>query len=39
MATTTLLQGIVAEHVAPLNALNEDAIVATFADDARGFLE
>ena len=28
------LHGIVAEHVAAVNAQNEDAIVATFADDA-----
>jgi hypothetical protein len=32
--TTTDLQGIVAEHVAAVNAQDEDAIVATFADDA-----
>ena len=34
MSTTTDLQGIVAEHVAAVNAQDEDAIVATFADDA-----
>jgi len=34
MSTTTTLQGIVAEHVAAINAHDEDAIVATFADDA-----
>ena len=34
MSTTTALQGIVAEHVAAVNAHDEDAIVATFADDA-----
>jgi hypothetical protein len=34
MSTTTDLHGIVAEHVAAVNAQNEDAIVATFADDA-----
>jgi ketosteroid isomerase-like protein len=32
--TTTLLDGVVAEHVAAVNAFDEDAIVATFADDA-----
>jgi hypothetical protein len=32
--TTTELEGIVAEHVAAVNALDTDAIVATFADDA-----
>ena len=31
---TAGLQGIVAEHVAAVNALDEDAIVGTFADDA-----
>jgi hypothetical protein len=34
MSTSTVLQGIVAEHVAAVNAFDEDAIVATFADDA-----
>ena len=34
MSTTTGVTGIVAEHVAAVNAQNEDAIVATFADDA-----
>jgi hypothetical protein len=34
MSTTTGLHGIVAEHVAAVNAQDEDAIVATFADDA-----
>jgi hypothetical protein len=34
MGTSTVLQGIVAEHVAAVNAFDEDAIVATFADDA-----
>jgi hypothetical protein len=34
MSTTTDLHGIVAEHVAAVNAQDEDAIVATFADDA-----
>lgn len=32
--STTDLHGTVAEHVAAVNAQNEDAIVATFADDA-----
>lgn len=32
--TTTQLDGVVAEHVAAVNAFDEDAIVATFADDA-----
>jgi len=34
MITTTDLPGLVAEHVAAVNAQDEDAIVATFADDA-----
>jgi hypothetical protein len=34
MSTTTALDGIVAEHVAAVNAQDEDAILATFADDA-----
>ena len=34
MSTTTDLHRIVAQHVAAVNAQNEDAIVATFADDA-----
>ena len=34
MSTTTDLHGIVAEHVAAVNAQDEDAIVATFGDDA-----
>ena len=34
MTATTDLHGIVAEHVAAVNAQGEDAIVATFADDA-----
>jgi ketosteroid isomerase-like protein len=34
MSTTTDLHGIVAEHVAAVNAFDEDAIVATFAGDA-----
>lgn len=32
--TATDLHGIVAEHVAAVNEQDEDAIVATFADDA-----
>jgi hypothetical protein len=34
MSTTADLHGIVAEHVAAVNAQDEAAIVATFADDA-----
>ncbi|MGO9823358.1 MAG: hypothetical protein ACLPTJ_22225 [Solirubrobacteraceae bacterium] len=34
MSTITDVRGIVAEHVAAVNAHDEDAIVATFADDA-----
>jgi hypothetical protein len=34
MSTTTDLHGSVAEHVAAVNRHDEDAIVATFADDA-----
>jgi ketosteroid isomerase-like protein len=34
VSTTADLHGIVAEHVAAVNAQDEDAIVATFADDA-----
>jgi hypothetical protein len=34
VSTTTDLQGTVAEHVAAVNAQDEDAIIATFADDA-----
>ena len=34
MSTTTDVHPIVAEHVAAINAHDEDAIVATFADDA-----
>jgi hypothetical protein len=34
MSRTTGLHPIVAEHVAAVNAHDEDAIVATFADDA-----
>ena len=32
--TTTELRGIVAEYIAAVNAFDEDAMVATFADDA-----
>lgn len=32
--TTAVLQGIVAEHIAAVNAFDEDAIVTTFAGDA-----
>jgi hypothetical protein len=31
---STALAGVVAEHLAAVNAYDEDAIVATFADDA-----
>lgn len=34
MTATTDLRGIVASHIAAINAQNEDAIVATFAADA-----
>ena len=34
MTTTDTLTGVVAEHVAAVNAGDLDAIVATFADDA-----
>jgi hypothetical protein len=34
MSTTTALHGIVAEHIEAINAQDEDAIVATFAEDA-----
>jgi hypothetical protein len=34
MTSTRILDGIVAEHVAAVNALDEIAIVATFAQDA-----
>jgi ketosteroid isomerase-like protein len=34
MSTTAALHGIVAEHVAAVNAQDEEAIVATFADNA-----
>ena len=31
---TTELTGVVAEHIAAVNALDTDAIMATFAEDA-----
>ena len=34
MTHTTALAPVLAEHVASVNAFDEDAIVATFADDA-----
>ena len=34
MTTPTPLEGVLADHIAAVNALDEDAIVATFADDA-----
>ena len=34
MTHTAALAPVVAEHIAAVNAFNEDAIVATFADDA-----
>ncbi len=34
MSDVTGLTGVVADHVAAVNAFDEDAIVATFADDA-----
>jgi hypothetical protein len=33
-STTTNVHGIVAEHLAAVNAQHEDAILATFSDDA-----
>jgi hypothetical protein len=33
-STTATLQGVLADHVNAVNALDEDAIVATFAEDA-----
>jgi ketosteroid isomerase-like protein len=32
--STPTLTGVIAQHVAAMNAFDEDAIVATFADDA-----
>jgi hypothetical protein len=34
MTTTNKLEGVIADHVAAVNALDEGAIVATFATDA-----
>jgi hypothetical protein len=34
MSSSRTLDGVVAEHVAAVNAFDEDAIVATFAEDA-----
>jgi predicted phosphodiesterase len=34
MSITVQLQGVVADHVAAVNAFDTEAIVATFADDA-----
>jgi hypothetical protein len=34
MTEVPALQGAVAEHIAAVNAFDEDAVVATFADDA-----
>ena len=34
MTTATTLTGVVGDHIAAVNALDEEAIVATFADDA-----
>jgi hypothetical protein len=34
MTETTALAPVLAEHIAAVNAFDEDAIVATFADDA-----
>ena len=34
MTETTVLTPVLAEHLAAVNAFDEDAIVATFADDA-----
>ena len=34
MTDTTVLAPVVAEHIAAVNACDEDAIMATFADDA-----
>jgi hypothetical protein len=34
MTTTTTLTGVLADHVAAVNAFDLDAIMATFADDA-----
>ena len=34
MSTTVQLQGVIADHIAAVNAFDADAIVATFAEDA-----
>jgi hypothetical protein len=34
MTNTTEMHGVVADHIAAVNAFDTDAIVATFADDA-----
>ena len=34
MSTTVQLQGVIADHIASVNAFDTQAIVATFADDA-----
>jgi SnoaL-like protein len=34
MSTTVQLSGVIADHVAAVNAFDTEAIVATFADDA-----
>ena len=34
MTDTTTLRPVLAEYIAAVNAFDEDAIVATFADDA-----
>lgn len=34
MSTTVQLQGVIADHVAAVNAFDTEGIVATFADDA-----
>ncbi len=36
MSTTVQLPGVVADHVAAVNAFDTEAIVATFAEDALG---
>ena len=33
-ASTTGLEAVIAEHIAAVNACDEDAVMATFADDA-----
>ena len=34
MSTSQTLEGVLADHITAVNAFDEDAIVATFADDA-----